>query len=361
MIYDYKHLLEDAQKLNFKKTYYFDVICFDVKSDTSDLLNQVNEYLSPHLSHTASEIKETWEIYYIHGDFDLKNKREKKVIGTYGNDSLVTAEVYEDKDISFYHNDESNNKTLINYSSNQAFVIYGNDVIDLNVLEDCYALIRNICYSHLRKKGAFLYHGCALQYQEKIFLLLGSKGAGKTTFQHFALAQLHCNFISADRTIVWAEGDQIYCSGWISTYRPNIDILDLLPDNLKTQKLKAYYEKMKDEPYYFQNNKIRISPGALLNILDIDGISMGHLDGIVFLEHSERNTYSVQKIDSIKAQQLCQKYLIDFKSQGVGLSIISDNRSKKESIDSDSLDFFYLTGHGKIQEILTVFTEIVGA
>ena len=361
----YNTIIKTVKQMQFRKLYYFPGLSFEVYCDSLDLFYKVDKFLYPHMLTEKKNCEQEWKIYYIRGNIKIEQLRVEKIIGTYGNDSLVTASFSEDNGVYYYYNSESSNETIVNPRESEAFVVYASDIIDLNLLEDCYAIIRTICFSHLCLRGAILIHGCAVKYDNKTILLVGEKGAGKTTVQHYLLNELKTDFISADRTIVWIDNGQAVCTGWISTYRPDISIFELLPKSEDMEKLKEYYRCRKDDMLYFQKNKIRIAPGELIEMLCINALSISQIDSVVILDDlGAGDVYALEKIDVDSAEALCARFIIDLKKHGVDLLIRYDGCECIQLLDTLAqfvkvgVKFYRLIGRGRLDEIKSLFIKL---
>lgn len=350
----YSEIANDRTRGNIAKAYFFLDTEFNIYSDSDHLIKEVDKYVAPHMQNSIQqETKEVWNIFYLNGKVDVVQNRTEKILGIYGVESVLLAKTHEDDNgITFWGNNESGNEIVLNRTTREGYVIYNSEIITLAVIEDCYAIVRNICYEILKKKNAILLHGCAMKYNNKGILFIGEKGAGKTSIQHYALQELGAGFISSDRTFIWKEEDKIFCSGWMSTYRINIDLLKLLPENEKTRQLEKYYERKREDPFYFQNNKIRIAPQELASFIRCSVAGIATLNCIVLLgEGLNEKKYALKVLQHEEVIGSLIEHVIDPYSYNrecsKGLNDINEIRA---CIESDT-KIYGLTGRDKLDNI----------
>ena len=363
---EYHDIVDEAVKrARIEKRYYFPGLGFDVRCDSADLLHRVDRFLDPHLLSEGNGLEREWKVFYSLGDVPAERRTEQRIIGTYGTGSVVTAGFREEGGVYYYHNNESGNETIINPGEREAFVVYAGNGIDLNLIEDCYAIVRTICYDHLCRIGAVLIHGCAMRYNNQTVLLAGDKGAGKTVVQHYLLQELRADFISADRTIAWVDDGRVVCTGWISTYRPDIRIFDILAGSAGMKRFQEYYMRKRDDPLYFQNNKIRIAPGELTDMLDIDAVPVSGMDVIIILDDpGAGDSYALEEVDVDRAETVFSRFMIDLKEQGVDSPMHGERRDARtvsytmERFLAGQIRFYRLTGRGRLDEVESLFMKL---
>jgi len=363
----YEMIKSTCEKMKISKIYSLKGLCFEIYSDSQLLFDKVDEFIYPHLYEQKDNCGEEWDkwnIYYIKGKVDLSEKREEKIVDFYGSNSLVKAEYYEQDGVHFYYNEESNSETMIEPAHNRVYIIYDNDAYDLNLLEDCYSIIRSIIYNKLVEEGCLLIHGCTFRFNGKTILLVGEKGVGKTTIEHYCLQEGQANFISADRTILWIQNNEVFCSGWISTYRTKMDIFNLMPERESTRRFIEYYESKKEDDLYYDMGKIRISPGFLLQIMNIESKAISQLDYIIVLDNSnQKSEYELELVKECERKNILDKYTIKYEEFGVEnlafgkeKSIIATDLVEEQVLNK--IKILKLTGRGELKTVKNLFEKL---
>lgn len=105
------------------------------------------------------------------------------------------------------------------------------------------AAIRLIVRSHLARLGGLVLHAAAVAIGSGAFLLLGAKGAGKSTVQLALMARLGAGYVASDRCFVFAAGEGVQVSGWPSRFRVASSSLALVPTALRTASARSPIEK----------------------------------------------------------------------------------------------------------------------
>ncbi|WP_240420346.1 hypothetical protein [Paenibacillus periandrae] len=284
-------------------------------------------------------MKDKWEVFYLHqSEFDLSSYR-----------------ILNDAQEIMYCNEESNNVTIVNFKYRTARIIYTDYQVNMKLLEDCYSVIKHLCYLHVIDQGGCLLHSCSVRYNNKTIIIMGEKGAGKTTIQHYLMHTLKASFISADRTLVWKKEGRLFCAGWISTYRPSIDVLSFLPNDEARLNLTKYYDKYKENQDYFQKNKIRMSPSNLIHCLKIKSISYSLFDVGIFIKYDEKQVgYSLKKMTDNSFDELMLN-TIDPSEEGILSIALKDNNTNSLTLvgeDLKKVNFYRLTGRGDLCEFV---------
>jgi hypothetical protein len=105
------------------------------------------------------------------------------------------------------------------------------------------AAIRLIVRGHLARLGGLVLHAAAVSIGSGAFLLLGAKGAGKSTVQLALMARLGAGYVASDRCFVFAAGNGVQVCGWPSRFRVASSSLALVPTALRTGPTPSPIEK----------------------------------------------------------------------------------------------------------------------
>lgn len=154
------------------------------------------------------------------------------------------------------------------------------------VVEAIYTSVRTLVYSLLAKRGARLMHASAVSYRGKAVLLLGEKGAGKTTLAS-AMLEAGAQFLASDRCWIWRGADSWQVVGWMGTFRLRPEDFWQLFRAPKAASLEAFAESARTcESNYFAG-KLRCPPLTFLKLGGWQAAYQAPLHALVELKPSD--------------------------------------------------------------------------
>ncbi|WP_127572669.1 hypothetical protein [Paenibacillus xylaniclasticus] len=75
-------------------------------------------------------------------------------------------------------------------------------------------LIRDLVLKNEENYGVVVVHATCAYRDDEASIIVGQKGAGKSTTLLELVHRFHFLFMSGDKTLVWADGGKLYASGW---------------------------------------------------------------------------------------------------------------------------------------------------
>ncbi len=207
--------------------------------------------------------------------------------------------------------------------------------------QDVYSQIRVLIQDSLRPRGCLEIHAASVVWQERGLLLLGDKGAGKTTVSYYLHLVEHAAYVSADRLLIWGEGMRLRTSGTISSYRMTLQDLQLFPMTEQHTAVISQCEREMSKRDVLVHGKVRLDPRTLIRLLGIACATTAQPDAIWFLEEGP-GPYRLNAISSRQAWERLSRFSIsDTKPP-------ADETLERLSTCNSSI----LSGRGRLDEIL---------
>jgi|GEM_PF-4871530 len=142
----------------------------------------------------------------------------------------------------------------------------GDGVPRYNLVQTIYAAGRTLLHAALGTAGPVrVVHGGAVSVGGNGVLLLGEKGAGKTTLTTALLAE-GADYIASDRAFLRPDGGSLAIAGWVCTYRLDPGRLAPLLDHDALERVMKYVGEHRSDPEYSFGGKFRFPPRDLLRL-----------------------------------------------------------------------------------------------
>lgn len=200
---EYLQCIFDEIKI-YNYPFYLEIIsariCFKIYSETNFPIKYLLNYAVK-----GDKYDDTYNIYY------LVNKDMNKTI-KYLLDSYVSNEIYT---VSYLSKKEYVIESIINEyrifceeAMNYFEIVCGNTCVIIartendKVVHQLLYIYRDILFRTCINKKGLLLHAACIVYNSKAYLLLGDKGAGKTTILINCITSLNCQAIANDRAII---------------------------------------------------------------------------------------------------------------------------------------------------------------
>jgi hypothetical protein len=173
--------------------------------------------------------------------------------------------------------------------------VFGRDELSLCI--PLIQIIEDTILTALEARGAVFLHASAVVADNKAILLVGNKGAGKTTALCRLLKLFDVSKLANDSVVLWSKGNSVIVRGWPSFFKVSVatiagheELAPVFPPNLRDRlhdsaALWAVYEKVALFPgeaaeLFHQN----IEPEAPLSTIILPQFGKNHIPSVTAVE-----------------------------------------------------------------------------
>lgn len=126
---------------------------------------------------------------------------------------------------------------------------------ELTIIE----LVRDLVLKNEENRGVLVLHATSALKDGKVSLIIGSKGAGKSTTLLEFVKKDHYQLMSGDKTFVWIQNGELFASGWPDYPHLGLGTISKYPDLINKLQLKDQIENNLDD-IWSTKHKIAVSP-----------------------------------------------------------------------------------------------------
>ena len=139
--------------------------------------------------------------------------------------------------------------TNIDYLRHHILFIYSteHDFLEIN------SLIRELTVKLTVERGLLWLHASSFSLENKVFVIVGNKGNGKTTWMVLASKYLNARFICNDQLPIQVINGKPYTKKWRPDIKINQDTLDILDEKIKknVDRYMLFEDKENDDMFDF--------------------------------------------------------------------------------------------------------------
>lgn len=193
---------------------------------------------------------------------------------------------YKKNHIFVYNN--SNTAIMMNYSSKDIYVFIDEDS-EIPIIE----FLRDIVIKDQENKGSIILHAAAVEKDNKVIVISGVKGAGKSTLTMELIFNAHYHFFTGDKLFVRVLENKLIAKGWPDYPHLGIGTIKNFP-RLNELCKKYINDNMKN------NDKLLLNPFELYSIDEIpieSGIAI--LNAMIFPKFDVNLESKISKIDDL--------------------------------------------------------------
>lgn len=173
-------------------------------------------------------------------------------------------------------------------------------------MQDIYCTVRRLSIRSF--DYSLVLHASACRLKQKTALFVGDKGAGKSFVSDSILMKYDSDFIAADQTIIFSNGQGVRCRGNITSYRAQAEQNILSRKYDKYKKLLMHALDMKEAGNRIISSKINFPPCVIYEFLEKNILMESIPDFFFFL--GEGKEACITEVHSEEAYRLLKKNLV---------------------------------------------------
>ena len=288
-------------------------INFRIFCKQNDVLKEVQAYLGAHLKEELLVDACTWDIIASREESDYQRLQEQ---------------VKEDAGI-YIKMEESGTLTVRDDILHICCLacIPGSTSL-FSFMQDSYCTVRRLSIRSF--DYSIVLHASACRLKEKTVLFLGDKGAGKSLVSDSILMKYDSDFIAADQTIIFINGQGIRCRGNITSYRVWAEQNILSGKYDKYKKLLMHAPDMEEVENRIINSKINFPPCVVFEFLGKNILMESIPDFFFFL--GEGKEECITEVHSEDAYRLLKKYLVQDGYKDCELDILKKEELERKQV-----------------------------
>jgi hypothetical protein len=202
------------------------------------------------------------------------------------------------------------------------------------LVQSAYAAVRTLTHHTLARAGdTVVMHAGAVAVDGRGVLLMGCKGAGKTTLST-ALMQRGAAYLASDRVFAWRAGNGWRAAGWMSSYRVRLDGAEVLFGAETAARMRAFADARREEPEYWHGGKFRFPPQDLLRTCGWAPAREAPLGWLVLMEDAGQVSAGVEALDPARAAEALRGHTVAY--QGIeGIEVPAPTGRETEQLAAD--------------------------
>lgn len=132
---------------------------------------------------------------------------------------------------------------------------------------DVIELIRDIVLKAEEARGRVILHATSVVRGDRAFLIVGKKGAGKSTIALDLVRDFECAFLSGDKTFVWLEAGRLVASGWPDWPHLGLGTLSKWPELCEGVGASARLESGDRSGFWSTTGKLALDPWKFRSVV----------------------------------------------------------------------------------------------
>lgn len=222
---------------------------------------------------------------------------------------------------------------------------------ELTVIE----IIRDLVLRHEENNGVVILHATCAFKNNQASIIIGSKGAGKSTTLLEFVQKSDYKFMSGDKTFIWIENNTVVASGWpdyphlglgtISKYPELVEKLDL-KEKIKTnmEDIWSTKHKIAVSPTKFKQVFPCTPPGLICSVANMYYPRLHDSDSCVLVRKENKAEFILPHVESLYKEDG------DYWNNYIELSKVDLQKNSKVINALEKLESYEIEGNGIIDE-----------
>lgn len=242
-------------------------------------------------------------------------------------------------------------KTIMIFDfENKKVDIYASEASDIQIIE----LIRDTIIKDQENKGTLVLHAAAAVKDRNAVVIVGSKGAGKTTTLLELVMNGGCKMVSGDKLFLKVEENGVKLTGWPDY--PHLGVGTILKHSKLVDMVKRLY--CKDVEGMLTQKKILIQPDVLVRETGIEFSREAYkLDKLLFPKLIDNVKSKLTKMDTPSIEDIIEnlEFKGDYPQNKWNKLVIPDYQKREENVDKlrkavRNCSYYILEGNLRISE-----------
>ncbi len=281
--------------VEFTKTYQYKILKLQVVTYSINHHEWLQEFFCPHFQ-IVDQSDCDYQIFFREDTADYEKLLEKQEQYSH---NLINCFLLDNRVIIFPGFKINNNELIVSDDNFKVFYLIDKEHGKIQILTTknnyrariaLMRVIRELTMNYYMVSQGIFIHGSAFEIDGKAMIIVGNKGAGKTTLMLYNLLNKRTKYLSNDRLFILEESNNYLVKGMptIASILPSsLEMLPTFKSRLYASFFNVQYTKKEAKelgelPKIGKNSKIGITPAQLSEITETLPISQAKLGAIVF-------------------------------------------------------------------------------